>query len=300
MPMLTVTNDTPVPSVTIARPSAETGPVKDNAFEVEITFSEEMAGFELTDIAVQNGTATNLSSGQQMPDDTERYTVDITATRQGHGHHRHWRGCCGPVSVRGPRIPPRPVSASLPTRRHRRCLFPVLAAPSGGRFTVSVNFSEDVTGADGTDLAVPNGTASDWEAVGSSKRNYRATITPRSGPTEITVEFQADRAMDLAGNPNTKSNAFTRDRGFRRANRHYDRTLDFQKTVRGEAGILTSILRFSSTVQNFIESDITVTGSGRVQSGSLSGSGRNWTATIEPTGSFNATPIELTVERAWK
>ena len=70
---LSVTNDQTAPTVTIAGPAGPVGA----PFEVTVSFSEPVTGFALGDIAVGNGSASNLTGSDAS------YTATITAAADG-------------------------------------------------------------------------------------------------------------------------------------------------------------------------------------------------------------------------
>ena len=77
-----------------------------------------------------------------------------------------------------------------------------------GAFSVSVVFSEDVTGFDSVeDLLVTGGTAEGPAADGGSKRRYTAMVMTAASATSVTVRIPAAAAADLAGNNSTASPA---------------------------------------------------------------------------------------------
>ena len=73
------------------------------------------------------------------------------------------------------------------------------AAPVGGAFAVTIRFSENVSGFSLTDIAVRNGTASDFKR--GTSRTYTVTITPEASGA-VRVAVGADVAEDRAGNGN--------------------------------------------------------------------------------------------------
>ena len=74
-----------------------------------------------------------------------------------------------------------------------------VAAP----FTANINFDEDVTGFDASDVNATNGTV---DSITGGPQNYLATITP-SGTSDVTISVPANVAQDGTGNPNTASNS---------------------------------------------------------------------------------------------
>ena len=81
----------------------------------------------------------------------------------------------------------------------------VANAPVTGPFSISVEFSEAVTGFDLADVVVWNGSASSLQGTGSS---YSAMITPAALGT-VTVDIAAGAAEDDAGNPSVAADQFS-------------------------------------------------------------------------------------------
>ena len=75
------------------------------------------------------------------------------------------------------------------------------SSASGSSFTVSIRFSEPVTGLTLSGIMVTNGSATN---LGGGDRAYTATVTPAStnAPVTITVTLAPGAARDLAGNGN--------------------------------------------------------------------------------------------------
>ena len=79
------------------------------------------------------------------------------------------------------------------------------SAPVNGPFSITITFSEPVTGFDLGDLVVDNGTASNQQG---NEASYTATITPTASGT-VTVDIPAGAAEDSAGNPNSAATQFS-------------------------------------------------------------------------------------------
>ncbi|WP_378181521.1 beta strand repeat-containing protein [Aquimarina sp. SS2-1] len=74
---------------------------------------------------------------------------------------------------------------------------------------VTITFSESVTGFEITDLIVGNGTPGNFAGSGTT---YTADITPSgAGPLTITIDINADVALDSGGNGNTVASQFSID-----------------------------------------------------------------------------------------
>ena len=79
------------------------------------------------------------------------------------------------------------------------------SAPVNGPFSLTLTFSEPVTGFELKDLVVGNGSATELQG---SDASYVATITPvASGP--VTVDIPAGAAEDTAGNPSVAAAQFS-------------------------------------------------------------------------------------------
>ncbi len=69
-------------------------------------------------------------------------------------------------------------------------------------FTITIVFSEDVTGFELSDIVTTNGTAANFATI--DDRTYTVEITP-DGSGDMTIELPADIAVDAAGNGNMAS-----------------------------------------------------------------------------------------------
>ena len=78
-------------------------------------------------------------------------------------------------------------------------------APVTGPFSITVAFSEPVTGFELEDLVVGNGSASELQGNNAS---YMATITPAASGT-VTVAIAAGAARDAGGNPSAAAVQFS-------------------------------------------------------------------------------------------
>lgn len=76
------------------------------------------------------------------------------------------------------------------------------SAPVAGPFTVSITFSEDVTGFDSSDLSVGGGSVSNFQVISATA--YSALITPGSA-SAVAIVIPASSGHDAAGNGNLAS-----------------------------------------------------------------------------------------------
>ena len=78
-------------------------------------------------------------------------------------------------------------------------------APVTGPFSITVAFSEPVTGFEFEDLVIGNGSASELQGNNTS---YMATITPAASGA-VTVDIAAGAARDAGGNPSAAAVQFS-------------------------------------------------------------------------------------------
>ncbi|WP_203292342.1 Ig-like domain-containing protein [Maricaulis parjimensis] len=185
--------DVTAPSLTITGPSA----AQIAAFTATFTFSEDVTGFALADISVNNGAASAFAGSG------DTYTATITPSGDGSVTLDVAADAATDDAGNGNTAASQfSVDADITTPAL------VISGPSDiqtGAFTASFTFSEEVTGFALADISVGNGAASDLAGSGDS---YTATITP-SADGSVTVDVAADAASDDAGNGNTAADQFS-------------------------------------------------------------------------------------------
>ena len=169
------------------------------AFEVTITFSEAVTGFEQSEITVTNGTVSSFSGSgtsytvEITPSESGKVTVevgaDVAEDAAGNGNQ-----AAGPFIIEADLEQPE-VTIEGPTE-------PVGMAG----FEVTIAFSEPVEGFEPEDIQVSNGMVADFTEVSSSE--YRATIKPAEAGQPVVVEVPEEVAEDGAGNGNQAAEAF--------------------------------------------------------------------------------------------
>ena len=180
--------------------SAAAGPVVNGTFEITITFDEPVEGFELEDVEVSNGTASNFTSVSAQeyratitPKETGEVRVEVPAgvATDGAGNPNQ---AAEPFTIEADLGPPE-VTIEGPTE------------PVGMEgFEVTITFSEPVTGFERDDIQVSNGTVADFTEMSSSE--YQATIKPTEVGQPVVVVVPEDVAEDGAGNPNRAAEPF--------------------------------------------------------------------------------------------
>ncbi|WOK04905.1 Ig-like domain-containing protein [Imperialibacter roseus] len=259
-----ITADVAVPAITISSPVADPTNV---AFTATFTFSEEVAGFDVADITVGNGTAesftfTNASvyTAEITPTTDGTVTVDVAAN-VAQDAATNGNTAATQFSLEADFIAPT-VTITSPA-----------ADPTNGAFAATFTFSEDVTGFDVADLNVGNGTAGSFAATGASV--YTAEITPSADGT-VTIDVRANVAQDAATNGNTAAAHFSVAADLTAP------TLTITSPIANPTnGAFTATFTFSEDVTGFDVADINV---GNGTAGSFAATSASvYTAEITPT-----------------
>ena len=236
--------DLDAPTVSITGPTApQNGP-----FDATITFSEDVTGFQQSDLTIGNGTVTAFSgSGANYtatitPAATGTVTVDVAAN-VAEDAATNSNSAASQFSVEADLTRPT-VSIAGPTDAQN------------GPFDVTITFSEAVTGFEQSDLTIGNGTATAFSGSGAS---YKATIKPAGNGT-VTVDVPANVATDAAGNRNHAASLFSVTASIRAT-----QTLDSDKptvSITGptdkQKGPFDVTITFSEDVTGFEQNEVTV------------------------------------------
>lgn len=188
-----VTYDDQAPSVSIngAPPAVNTT----DAFNVTFQFSEDVTGFVVGDIALINAAASAF-----VAVNPSTYTADITPDGNGNVTINIPAGvaqdAAGNLNTAAPQVsviydPVRPGITIQDAPSEIANLDP---------FSVTFQFTEDVTGFAIGDITLGNATASNFATTNAS--TYTADITPDSG-ANVTIDVAENVAQDAAGNGNT-------------------------------------------------------------------------------------------------
>ncbi|MEG4594386.1 FG-GAP-like repeat-containing protein, partial [Microcoleus sp. F8_C2] len=189
--------DTILPTVALTSTSATT--VK-APFSVTATFSENVTGFDNTDITLANANVSNF-----VTLDAKTYTFDVTPSADG------------PVTVDVPAAKATDTASNNNTAatglvRTADITPPTVALTStsattiNAPFLVTATFSENVTGFSATGINVTNGTVSGFTGSGTT---YNFTVTPNADGN-VTVDVPAATATDTASNNNIAATQLVR------------------------------------------------------------------------------------------
>ena len=270
--------ETQVPTATIV--------VADNALKVgetslvTITFSEAVSGFDNADLSVSNGTLSNVSSSDGGVTWTATFTPTTSITDTSNLISLDTSGVVNASGNSGVGVVNSNNYAIDTVRPGATITVGDTSLGIGQSTTVTISFSEAVSGFDLSDLSVANGVLSNL-ASSDGGLTWTATLTPTAGVTDATnlILLDTGNVQDLAGNAGVGiaiSSNYALD-----ATRPTATIVvaDPNLTV-GETTQVT--FTFSEAVTDFDLSDLSVT-NGELTNLATSDGGRTWTATFTPT-----------------
>ncbi|QQX59114.1 Ig-like domain-containing protein [Pseudomonas chlororaphis] len=269
--------DTVLPTATIV--------VADNALKigetslVTITFSEAVSGFSNADLTVANGTLTAVSSSDGGITWTGTFTPTSSITDTSNVITLDNSGVTNASGNAGSSTTDSNNYAIDTVRPTATIVVADSALGVGQTSTVTITFSEAVTGFTLADLSAANGTLSGLST--SDNITYTATLTPIAGITDNSNLITLDNTgvTDGAGNTGsgtTDSNNYAIDS--LRPNATI--VLSDSTLKAGETAVVT--ITFSEAVIGFDNSDLTIA-NGTLSAVSSSDGGVTWTATFTPT-----------------
>ena len=280
-PQQTVTADLTDPTVSISVPSG----TQTAAFNATITFSEAVSNFVQGDVSL-SGTATASVTSFTTSDNTA-YTATITPTSNGAvtigvaadvatdaAGNSNTAATSVNVTVA--------VVASVQNRNTNAptVSISVPSVAQNGAFAATITFSESVSDFVQGDVSL-SGTATASITAFSTSDNtvFTATITPTTGGT-IVIDIAADVATDGDSNGNTAATQQTVTVDLT------DPTVSISAPSSIQNGAFTATITFSESVSDFVQGDVSLSGTATASITSFSTSDNTvFTATITPTTS---------------
>jgi len=268
---------------TVAITSAESDPTNADPFSVTITFSEEVMNFVAGDIMVSNGTAPNLNISDNIV-----FTADISASVDGLVTVDVPENVAQDLSGNGNFAAAATFSITFDGTSPAVTISSTATDPTNlSPIPVTIDFDENVTGFEESDIMVTNGATSGFVMV--SPNEYTVDVTPAADGT-VTVDVPQNSAQDNAGNGNTAATTFSIES---------DRTaptvtLSSTAPDPTEDAPIPITITFSEPVLNFVQGDLMVT-NGTLSN--FSGSGADYTADIDPSAPGTVT-VDLPVNSA--
>ena len=270
--------DTTAPSVTVSVPSG----TQNGTFDATITFTESVSNFVQSDVSL-SGSAASITSWRANSGNTV-YTATITPTASG----SVTIGVAANVATDAANNPNTAATSQTVTVDVDKPSV-TIGVPSGtqnGAFSVTITFTETVSGFTQSDVSLSGSAASitSWRA-NSGNTVYTAIITPTASGT-VTIGVAANVATDVAGNNNTAATSKTV-------------TVSMDTTAPGvtvsvpsgvQNGRFSVTITFTEAVSDFVQSEVSLSGSAASITGWRANSGNTvYTATITPTTSGTVT-----------
>ncbi|MEW7856567.1 Ig-like domain-containing protein [Pseudomonas chlororaphis] len=246
---------------------------------VTITFSEAVSGFSNADLTIANGTLSAVSSSDGGVTWTATFTPTSSITDTSNVITLDNSGVTNASGNTGSGTTDSNNYAIDTVRPTATIVVADSALGVGQTSTVTITFSEAVTGFSLADLTVANGSLS---GLGTSDNiTYTATLTPTASISDSSNLITLDNTgiTDGAGNAGsgtTDSNNYAID-----SLRPTATIVLSDSTLKaGETSVVT--ITFSEAVSGFDNSDLTVA-NGTLSAVSSSNGGLTWTATFTPT-----------------
>ncbi len=270
--------DTLRPTATIV--VADTALAAGETSTVTITFSEAVSGFSNADLTVANGTLSAVSSGDggitwtatftptaAVTDASNLITLDNTGVQDAAGN-----AGTGTTNSNNYAIDTLRPTATV--------VVADTALAAGETSTVTITFSEAVSGLTTADFAVDHGSLSGLSSADGGV-TWTATLTPGTNVTDASNLIVLDNTgvQDAAGNAGvgtTDSNNYAIDTKCPTA------TIVVADTALAAGETSTVTITFSEAVSGFSNADLTVA-NGTLSAVSSGDGGITWTATFTPT-----------------
>jgi hypothetical protein len=262
---------------------------------VTITFSEAVTGFDNSDLSVANGTLSNVSSSDGGITWTATFTPTIglsDATNLIVLNNAGISDLAGNAGIGITNSANYAVQTEVPTAT---IVVADTALKAGETSTVTITFSEAVSGFSNADLTIANGTLSNV-ASSDGGITWTATFTPTANITDTSNLITLDNSgvTNASGNSGvgtTDSNNFAIDTALPTA------TIVVADNRLGIGETTTVTITFSEAVSGFDLSDISVA-NGTLANLTSSDGGVTWTATLTPTANVNDATNLIIVDTA--
>jgi len=274
--------DTQVPTATIV--VADTALSIGETSLVTITFNEAVSGFDNSDLSVSNGTLSNLSStdggvtwtatftpSASISDTSNLITLDNTGVVNVSGN-----AGVGTTDSNNYAVDTQRPTATISVADNNLGI--------GQTTTVTIGFSEAVSGFDLSDLSVANGVLSNLASSDGGK-TWTATLTPTAAISDATnlIVLDAGLVNDAAGNVGSGiviSNNFAID------GERPTATISVANPNLTVGQTTTVTFTFSEKVSGFELDDLSVA-NGTLSNLATNDGGKTWTATLTPTANIN-------------
>lgn len=257
---VTVGYDVTPPSLTITPTGAITTA---NPIAFTFTFTEQVLGFDATDILLVNGTKGAFSGSGSV------YTLLVTPTSDGLVSVSVGISACNDSAGNGNQFATATVTSDRTTPTV--AITPNSGGTSSNPINFSLTFSELVSGVDASDFIVSNGT---FGTLTGSGLSYTVSVIP-AGEGNVSLTIKAGSVLDQVGNTNAATTATVL----------YDVTKPILTITPTSGTTNASPINFTFTfnepVVGFTSSDVTVTNG---TAGAFTVSGNTYTLAVAPLG----------------
>ena len=185
-----------VPRTTVTRDG--NGPVH-GPFGIAVTFSEDVNGFDASDIDVVNG---ELVPGSLTPNGERTWNAQVAPARSGTVTVSVPEGAAEAEGTDN--APSEPLVVEADIAPAQATVRRIGDGPIEGPFSVEVTFSKPVTGLTMDEFDIEGGWATGM-ASESDGQSHEVLITPNEGAQTITITVPADVAQDANGRGNAAS-----------------------------------------------------------------------------------------------
>ncbi|WAJ36957.1 Ig-like domain-containing protein [Pseudomonas sp. GOM7] len=280
------------------RPAASSITLSDTALRigetatVTVTFNEAVQGLDIADFSVANGSLSGLSSSDGGLTWTATFTPSSNITDASNiitldnSGVMDLAGNIGSGSTDS-------ANYAIDTQRPTASILVADSALKAGQSTtVTITFSEAVTGLTTGDFSVANGTLSNLST--SDNITYTATLTPSANVTDSSNLITLDNTgiTDLAGNTGTGS---TDSGNYAIDTQRPTATIVVADTALKAGQSTTVTVTFSEAVTGLTTGDFSVA-NGALSNLSSSDGGITWTATLTPNANVTDTTNLITLD----
>lgn len=251
-----------------------TNPTSSSPISVNITFSSAVTDFELADINVTNGTASDLIHD---PVDLKLWTVQVTPATAGIVSISIPENAVKDSANNG-NLAAEPISFVYDNAKPTIAIATTAPNPTNvSPIPVSITFSEAVTGFELADIKVTNGAPSDLQQDPVNSKLWSVKITPTTAGA-VSVSIPENAVKDSANNGNLSSTALAI--AFDNIRPTISMTASLNPT--SAEPVLVSI-SFSKAITGFELADIVVVNgvSSELQQGPVDS--KLWTVKVTPT-----------------
>jgi hypothetical protein len=286
------TIDTVRPTATVV--VADTALKIGDTSQVTITFSEAVSGFTNADLTVANGTLSAVSSSDggmtwtatftpasAISDTSNVITLDNSGVQNGSGN-----AGSGSTDSNNYVVETQRPTATIAVANGTLGI--------GQTTTVTITFSEVVSGFDLSDLSVANGVLSNLASSDGGK-TWTATLTPTAAAmtdatNAITLDTsQVNNAVGNVGNDIATSNNYVID------TQRPTATISVAGGTLGIGQTTTVTITFSEVVSGLNLSDLSVA-NGVLSNLASNDGGKTWTATLTPTAAITDASNVITLD----